>query len=380
MNKNFLFWIIILITSLLCCNSYALNSVQKNVKVGIILGVSSCTIGSSKDFFVLDASNRKFKLTKGTVKVLSSKNGVRLGKYDLSLPAKIKSSNNIAFVNSNPYSGYLILKKSVNKINVINVLSIEDYVKGVLPKEVGVDWKMEALKAQAVVSRTYAVANLGRHAAQEFDMCATVHCQVYGGLGSENRSTNQAVIETKRKVLSYEGQFAQTVFHANCGGNTEDPKHVWNWENAPPYLRSVKCGYCYNAPYSKWEQPLDISFINKKLASNNINIGEIKNIRVKEKTSSGTAKELEISHSKGKLVLNAYKFRLDVDPWKIKSHTFSSIKKRKNTIYFKGSGWGHKVGLCQWGAKGMAEKGKTYKEILSHFYPGTKVETVTYKK
>ncbi|MDR0956467.1 MAG: SpoIID/LytB domain-containing protein [Endomicrobium sp.] len=380
MNKKKIFVIIVLIISLFYYNSYALNNVQKNVSVGIILDIPSCTIGSSKDFFVLDASNKRFKLAKGTVIVLSSKNGVRLGKYNLTLPVRIESSDNKVFVNSNPYSGYLVLKKSANKINVINVLPIEDYIKGVLPKEVGVDWKMEALKTQAVVSRTYVVSNFGRHAAQGFDMCATVHCQVYGGLRTENRSTNQAVTETKRKVLSYKGQFAQTVFHANCGGNTEDPKHVWNLENAQPYLKSIKCGYCYNAPYSKWEQELDIDFINKKLTNNNINIGKIKNIKIKKETSSSTVKEVEISHSKGKLILNAYKFRLNVDPWKIKSHTFSSIKKYKDKICFKGSGWGHKVGLCQWGAKGMSENGKTYKEILEYFYPGTKVETVTYKK
>jgi stage II sporulation protein D len=122
---------------------------------------------------------------------------------------------------------------------------------------------------------------------------------------------------------------------------------------------------------------LDESFIREQLSDNNV--GKIKNIKIKGKTSAGAAKKLKIIHSKGEVTLNAYQFRLAVDAWQIKSHAFDFIKTDGDKFYFKGRGWGHKVGLCQWGAKGMAEKGKTYKEILAHFYPGTKIKKVVYK-
>lgn len=363
-----------LLVSLLCANAYSIGKVQKNIAVGIMIDATSLELGSSKDFYVLDASNRKLKLTKGTVNVSHSAKGVKMKKYGLSLPVKINPSNGIIFVNSKPYQGYLKLIKSGNKMNVVNILTIEDYVKGVLPKEIGSASGKEALKAQAVISRTYALSNLSRHAHQGFNVCATTHCQIYGGLSDEVHVTDQAVRETQGEVLTYEGEFAQTLFHSNCGGRTDNPKYVWNWEK--PYLKGVKCGYCCKAPHTKWEQEIDANLISKKLANNNI--GKIKKIKIKGKTPAGATKELEIIHSKGKTMLNAYKFRLAIDEYKIKSHAFNSIKVKGDKVYFKGKGYGHKFGLCQWGAKGMAEKGKTYKKILEHFYPKAKIKMVDY--
>jgi stage II sporulation protein D len=351
--------------------------VQENINVGIILNTSSFAVGSLEDFFISDVLNKKLKLTKGTVEVSCSEEGISIEKHFLLPPLKIESSNGIIFANSKPYRGYLTIIKSENKINIINVLPIEDYIKGVLPKEVSANWSIEALKSQAVISRTYAITNLNRHSTQGFDVCSTIHCQVYDGYGIEADSCNKAVLETQCRVLNYDEKFAHTVFHANCGGHTEDPKYIWNWKDTPPYLKGVKCGYCAAAPHTKWEKTLDEKFIREQLSDNNI--GKIKSIKIKGKTSAGATKKLKITHSKGEVTLNAYKFRLAVDAWQIKSHAFDFIKTDGDKFYFKGRGWGHKVGLCQWGAKGMAEKGKTYKEILAYFYPGTTIEKVVYK-
>lgn len=363
----------------LCCNILYASSydVQENINAGIILNTPSFTVGSLDDFFISDVLNKKLKLTKGIIEVSCSEEGISIKKHLLLPPLKIESSNGIIFANSKPYRGYLTIIKSENKINIINVLSIEDYIKGVLPMEAPASWCLEALESQAVISRTYAIANLNKHSAQGFDVCSTIHCQVYGGANVEAISSNKAILETQCKILSYNGKFAQAVFHANCGGHTEDPKYVWNWKDTPPYLKGVKCGYCAAAPHTKWEKALSESFIREQLSDNNI--GKIKNIEIKGKTLAGAAKKLKITHSKGKVTLNAYKFRLAVDAWLIKSHTFDFIKADGNKFYFKGRGWGHKVGLCQWGAKGMAEKGKTYKEILAYFYPGTIIKNVVYK-
>ncbi|MDR1511559.1 MAG: SpoIID/LytB domain-containing protein [Endomicrobium sp.] len=359
-----------------------LDVAKKTINVGIILNASDFTTGSSKDFLISDASNKKLKFTKGDVKIFCFKKGIRFEKHILSPPLRIEPLNGTIFANSKPYRGYLIVKKTRDKMNVINVIPIEDYLKGVLPKEVGACWGIEALKTQAVISRTYSISNLNKHcdtsdSDQGFDVCSTTHCQVYGGAEVEVDSCNKAILETQCEVLVYDGKLAQTVFHANCGGHTENPKYIWNWEYTPPYLKGVRCGYCYDSPYTKWESSIDETIIRKKLQNNNIE--KIKNIKIKNKTSTGVAKELKISHSNGEFLINAYRFRLAVDAWRIKSHNFNLIKTDGDKFYFKGQGWGHKVGLCQWGTKNMADKGKTYKQILSYYYPGTKVERITYE-
>ncbi|MDR3071571.1 MAG: SpoIID/LytB domain-containing protein [Endomicrobium sp.] len=381
MRKKFCLVLVVLCIYLFAYNIYAssiyIPFARRNISVGIIVDVSSVSVGSSKTFFVSDSSKKKIKLTKGTITISCCQKGVQIGKYNLSLPIQIKSSNGIIFANSKPYRGYLTIKKIGNKINVINVLHIEDYVKGVLPAEIGTSCDMEALKVQVIISRTFALANLGRHANHGFNICSTQHCQVYRGAGVESNRCNKAISETKNEVLAYDEKLANTFFHANCGGHTESPKHVWNWKNAPSYLKGVKCGYCAKSPGTNWERVFDESFVREKFSDNNI--GKIKKIKVVGKTPGGNAKKIEIIHSKGNFLLNAYKFRITVDHKQIKSLTFDNIKTNNNKIYFTGRGFGHKVGLCQWGAKVMAGKGKKYKKILQHYYPKTKITRVNYK-
>ncbi|MDR1259904.1 MAG: SpoIID/LytB domain-containing protein [Endomicrobium sp.] len=377
-NKIFSVSVIIIITLFMCNNTYSFNFVEKNINIGIIINTSSFMVECSKNFFITDVLNKKLSFDQGTIRIFCVEKNTYVNEHILTLPIKIESLDEIIFIESKPYRGYFIVKESNDsKLNVINVLSIEDYIKGVLPKEIGSDWELEALKAQAVISRTYAISNLNKHLSQGFDLCSTTHCQVYGGAGVETDTCNKALLLTQHEFLTYNRKFANTVFHANCGGHTENPKYIWNWKIVPPYLKGVKCYYCKNAPYTNWEKTLDESFIRKKLLNNN-NIGKIKNIKIIDKTNIGTAKKIEILHSNGKLILNAYKFRLIVDAWQIKSHSFYSIKNYNNKFNFKGKGWGHKVGLCQWGAKFMAEKGKNYRDILYYFYPGTKISKIIY--
>ncbi|MCL2144723.1 MAG: SpoIID/LytB domain-containing protein [Endomicrobia bacterium] len=351
---------------------------KKNIKVGVITNADSFTVAATDDYFISDADGKKFKLTKGMTAIAAFEGGFKMGKYTLIPPLRVESSNGIIFADKKAYRGFLTVSKFNARAVVINVLTIEDYLKGVLPKEASPGWGMEALKAQAVISRTYTLANMGKHGGLGFDMCDTTHCQVYSGAAWEALSCNIAISKTKAEILTYGGKLAQTVFHANCGGHTEDPKYVWNWGGVTPeYLKGVKCGYCETAPHAVWEKTLDESFIIEKLSK--FGVGKIKSIDIKGKTPAGSAQEIVIDHSKGTLDMNAYKFRIAVDAWQIKSTTFDSIKKDGAKFTFKGKGWGHKVGLCQWGAKGMADKGKKYKNILEHYYPKTKMEKAKYE-
>ncbi|MCL2485526.1 MAG: SpoIID/LytB domain-containing protein [Endomicrobia bacterium] len=378
-NKFYAKFIAVLFFSMFFTCAYCIDSVRKDIKVGIIINADSFTAANTKDFFITDSTGKNLKLTKGNVKLSFDGKNLTAGKYSLSLPVRIDSKNGLIFADKKAYRGYLTVNKSGNKINVINILPVDDYLKGVLPKEAPTSWKIETLKAQAVISRTYLLANLNKHSAQGFDLCSTTHCQVYGGAEGETVPSNTAVVKTKNEVLTFDGKLANTFFHANCAGHTEDPKYVWGLSTTPAYLLGVKCGYCSGTPHSNWESSIDESFIIKKLETAGHKVGAIQSIKIKDKTKAGMAKEIEIKHSKGTLVMNANKFRLAVDAWQVKSVTLESIKKQGNKFVFKGSGWGHKVGLCQWGAKGMGDAGKTYKQILAHYYPKTKLEKVVYK-
>lgn len=280
-------------------------------------------------------------------------------------------------LNGRRYRDTLSISADNGKLTVVNELGLEDYLYGILPREASPSWPPESLKAQAVISRTYVLKNLRRHAKEGFDVCTQTHCQVYGGVESEDPRSNRAVDETRAEVLVYEGELAQTLFHAACGGHTEDPNNVWSWDRAAPaYLRGCKDKYCrVNNPHEDWHNTLKAELIETRLAKAGYKVGTIKSIKISGRSSSGRARILKIRHSGGSLDVPAGKFRLAVDAWQVKSTLFSKISRRGDSFEFSGRGWGHGVGLCQWGAKAMAEEGHEYQDILEYFYPGTAVET-----
>jgi stage II sporulation protein D len=363
-----------------CASVYAVADMPQAIRIGVVLNASSVNIGGSAAFSITDSKGKVYNLSRGAANLTYSKGQLLLGKNVITLPARVESKKGLVYANKKAYRGYLIISKTANnKINVVNVLKTEDYLKGVVPKESSAKWPIETLKAQSLISRTYAAANIGKHKAQGFDLCADTHCQVYGGASAEVPISNEAVAETEGEVVTYNNRYAQTVFHANCGGHTESPKYVWGWTEVPEYLEGVKCSYCQDAPYSTWETALDESFIRKQLLKFDSSIDEIESITPSGKTPGGSAIDIVVKYSKGEFVMNAYKFRLAIDAWRIKSNTFKSIKKQGDKFFFIGNGWGHKVGLCQWGARGMGLDGKNHRQIIAFYYPKTKIEKVGYK-
>ena len=277
---------------------------------------------------------------------------------------------NIFEVNNKKYRGGVILKCSGNKLSAVNELDLELYLYGVLPKEVIASWPKEALKSQAVISRTYALKNMKHHSEEGFDLCDETHCQVYGGVGSENQRTNEAVDETKGEVLFYEGKLASTFFHDSCGGYTENIENVWGTK-APEYLKGRPVKYANSYTQDFWKKKIRADILEDKLSASGFNIGEIKKIKISGKSRSGRAKDLKIYGTKKTFKINAAKFRFDVDPLLIRSTLFVSISKKGDYFEFSGLGWGHGVGLCQQSARNMAQRGYKYEKILKYFYPGT---------
>lgn len=327
----------------------------------------------------------------------------------------------------NTYRGQVeFFRVTGSDMTVINVLPMEQYLYGVVPNEIESYSNAEALKAQAVAARTYAYLNLTKtsksntHLNYGFNLCSDIHCQVYRGMGSENANTNGAVDQTRDMVITYNGQLIEAVYSASSGGRTEDGSNVWT---GAPYLKSVEDKYeSGNSPKYNWTLTFTADEISQKLK--NYNIGNVTSIEVTRLSEAGRPIELIV---KGTLKPEGVKFTKDgcrtfmslYSQWytitsnadvtvlvdgkaekkqlgqltiisadgKAKSvepgQSLTVIDANGNTnqlsgvptgYTFTGRGYGHAVGMSQEGAKGMANAGFKFDEILTHYYTGTKID------
>src|SRR5512136_1131094 len=180
-------------------------------------------------------------------------------------------------VNGATYRGNLkLIVTGQGRINAVNLVDIEDYLYGVVPKEMPPNWPDEALKAQAVVSRTFARYQMDANASREYDISATTSSQVYGGIAAETDRTRRAIDATQGIILTFNGKPALTYFHANSGGMTEDARNVWRV--AIPYLQSVSDDYSTQAPGAAWSSFLSFDQIRDSMSRNGINTGQISDL------------------------------------------------------------------------------------------------------
>ncbi len=330
-------------------------------------------------------------------------------------PIKIGKSN---------YRGEVEFQRRTNSdMTIINVLPMEHYLYGVVPNEIEGSSNIEAVKAQAVAARTYSYYNIqsgSKHASLGFDLCNTTCCHVYKGYDSEYSNSNKAVDATADVVVKYNGKLAQTVYFASSGGKTEDAANVWGFDIT--YLRGVEDKYeSGNSHNYNWTKTFTIDELTQKFASKNI--GTVTGIEVTKRSSAGRATEVvvkgtlkpegityKLSGSSSFLSLPSQWYTIStssdisittpsqiintqLNNLSIISVGGSVIQSAGTTIdvisadgskqslssnatqyVFTGKGWGHSVGMSQEGAKGMANAGYTFDQILTHYYQGTTVE------
>lgn len=266
-------------------------------------------------------------------------------------------------VSDKPYSGKIEVWKGKKGLYLINEIPIEEYIKSVVKAETGKDWDLEALKVQAVISRTYAVNKKSQTGNMKYDITSSTLHQVYSG-DIRDEMVAQAVKETEGEILTYEGKPIEALYHSTCGGHTEDVAEVFG--KSLPYLKPVEVK-CDLSPLSVWARKIPLSEMEKALG-----VQGIKNVSIKSYTSTGRVKELEVEDSEGKTLVKATDLRRLLG-WRRLPSTAFKLELQGNEVAIEGSGYGHGVGLCQWSALEMAQDGKTYKEILSFFYPGTQI-------
>jgi stage II sporulation protein D len=286
------------------------------------------------------------------------------------------------------YKGAFRIASQNNKIQIINTITLEEYIKGVVPMEMPVGKgteNFEALKAFAICVRTYAIKKLNSN--NNYDIYNDTRDQVYGGEGSEQIISNKAIVETRGLILTYNNTPAATFYHSTCGGYTEDGTNVFQVKNAP-YLQCIKDGdepFCNISPKFQWTETYpDYEFINRLKTAGLISGPEWKlaDINVNSRFKSGRVNELQVTLKgdsvKDKVVKiygnNIRKIIRSSDNLSIlNSCSFDINIDDKNNVVISGKGYGHGVGLCQWGAINLSRQGKDFTYILSHYYPGTKI-------
>lgn len=282
---------------------------------------------------------------------------------------KLGNMKGTLLVMGTKYTGDIEVWKNDNGLYIVNELPLEEYIKDVVAAEVSPDWDMEALKAQAVVSRTYALYQKNINGDSIYHIASSVLHQVYKGNNPDARVA-YAVENTRGEILTYNNSPIAAFYHSTCGGKTENPEEVFG--KSYPYLKSVETK-CDLSPYSEWQKSIDIKEIEKAF-----NIPSIKDISISSYTSTNRVKELKITTDSNILKIPATEFRKTIGWSRLPSTNFS-ISRDANTFFFQGKGYGHGVGMCQWCALKMAREGKNYKEILSYFYPGTTIKLYEYR-
>jgi stage II sporulation protein D len=254
---------------------------------------------------------------------------------------------------------------------VINEVPLERYVAGTVPAEIYTSWPDAVLRAQAVVTRTYALHQRERARDAACDVTADISSQHYAGLGSESPEASGAVHATRGEYLSYQGEPILAVYHSASGGRTASAEEVWG--QPLPYLVSVEVEGEEDSPDTYWRTTLVGSTLERALAEQDPPLGSIHQLRVAERTGSGRVRSLTVDGAGGSLRLGGGDLRRLLGLARVRSTLFE-VRPVADGFVIVGSGRGHGVGMSQWGARGLAEAGAGYREILDHFYPGTRLE------
>ncbi|MEB3336637.1 MAG: SpoIID/LytB domain-containing protein [Leptolyngbyaceae bacterium] len=271
------------------------------------------------------------------------------------------------------YRGRVLLVPSQQKLTAVNYVDLEQYLYSVLGSEMNGNWPQEALKAQAVAARSYALYQRQRRTKGAFDLGDTEGWQVYKGLQTESTGTQMAVNATTGQVLTYAGRIIDAVFHSSSGGHTENAENVW--VQALPYLRGVP-DYDQGTPVFQWEQVFSGEQLKKRITG----IGNILSLQVKGQTPTGRVASMKIIGDAGTRVMKGNEVRsalglrstlFTINPQFGSTGNKQSQQSIPIAFQVTGRGFGHGLGMSQWGAYNLAQQGYNYQQIVLHYYTGT---------
>ena len=366
----------------------------ESIRVLLSADVSRLDIRADSPLWVTDAQGRGQAL-RTPVQVSAAgtgflQNGVRMQTEQLTLragaqgltltfPRPARKLNGAAMSSGDSgteisVSGVVHLVRRGKGFLVINRVDIEEYVKGVVPAEVSSTWHPEMLKAQAVAARTYALYQQMLSATRDYDVASTVQDQVYRGKEGIDVGILRAVEDTRGLVVTYQDAPIYAAFSSTAAGLTEDAMNVWSKEY--PYLKGVECPFDLASPYYQWKSSFKVDTLEQNLRQQGFSVGTIATMAPLSFSRGGRVAKLRILHSGGELILRGEELRKVIGYTIIPSTQFA-IESIGQDVVLSGFGAGHAVGMCQWGAKELAELGYSFSTILQYYYPGTELQNMT---
>ena len=345
------------------------------IRVAIARNSPSLKLKTSSRVYAQDVkTGQKYLLLEHSAyEIKASAGGLSVAGQQLSSPIKLLSSDGQERIRlgGNLYKGDILIRAAgEDKLDIIEYLPLEDYLYGVLGVEMSPDWPLEALKAQAVASRTYALKNI--NPARDYDVTDGVEMQVYNGTAKINSRIIDAVNSTRGEVLKYKGKLVTAFFHACCGGHTTSVKSAWGEDVIKP-LYGNPDPFCSTASHYRWELFVPTGDLLRFIQNQGSTALKIKAVRVYKKDRSGRAVSLRFTTDRGVKDAPVIELRKSVGNYEFRSTLITRISPVKGGYEFAGRGWGHGVGMCQEGAKEMAQKGRPYKKILRQYYPGATI-------
>jgi stage II sporulation protein D len=330
------------------------------------------SIHSEQNILLYNPFSKKM-IYRSSMPVTFTKQGEQLAANGRNLDLRrcmVKTDGKTIMVDNRRFRGDLTILADSQSLSVINNIPVEQYLYGVVPKEMPHSWAKEALKAQAVAARTYALYIKDKSADKPYDVESTTTSQVYGGFDSEKEGSNLAVDETRGQVITYNGRLIIAYFHSSSGGHTEDSKNVWSADL--PYLKGISDNFSANIPNGQWSFFVSYNDMQNSLNKYGLNIGQIRGLNAAGESGSGRLLGVRIIAKNGTTELKSNNFRIKVGATRLKS-TLLKIATDRDGILFTGKGCGHGVGMSQWGANMMAKKGFGYQDILKHYYQSVKI-------
>jgi stage II sporulation protein D len=345
------------------------------LRVAIEDGVKQVTVGSQTKAVVKDESGNVL----GEVAAMDGfaaearAGRVALDRWQAGLLSIEPTEGGLVYIGDRWYRGKVVVVPTAKGLTAVNYVDLEQYLYSVLGSEMSCNWPTEALKAQAVAARSYALFQRQKSANDVFDVGDTAGWQVYEGIAKECNTTQAAVNSTAGQVLTHNGKIIEAVFHSSSGGHTENCEDVW--VQALPYLRAVPDFDLHDRnPNAKWTA----SFSRSTLSSRISGVGNVISLQP-ELTPNGRVRRMKVVGDQGSRTLTGEAFRsalgLKSTLFQVTSGSDRTSGVKSNTapdsFIINGRGWGHGLGLSQWGAFNLALQGRNYQQIVLHYYKGT---------
>lgn len=338
------------------------------LRIAVKEGVNQVRVGTSSPGIMRDISGRPVSRLVGGRSLTIAAHGSQQVKAEnwLANAFWVEPENDgYVFIGNRWYRGRVLVTPSGNGVTAINYVDMEDYLYSVVGGEMPTSWPLEALKAQAIAARSYVLYHQQRNRNPNYDIGSTTAWQVYDGVEDEAANTHAAVEATRNLVLTYDGQIIEAVFHSSSGGHTENVEDVWS--KPLPYLRGVQ-DYDAGAPVYQWTKTFSVEDFERRVPG----VGQLQEATPRQITPRGRVREIVLQGDRGSRVMRGTDFRRALG---LRSTLFSVVVNGA-TVQITGRGYGHGIGMSQWGAHNLALQGYTYEQILGHYYQGAQLSQI----